>query len=201
MLNRKLTTWLIPSALAALAWLAFAPAVRAEQDVKTKTLKVKAAYVFNFAKFTTWPDRAFDHKKAPLVIGVLDDEPFTRILDATVRGMSVSKRAVKIRRLSLKKRDDWAKFSQCHVLYVGQSARQRLGDILGAVAETPVLVVSDIRNFATRGGMIGLMYEAGRVGFEVNRKALEQTGLRASSKLLKHATIVESQVTDGKRKR
>jgi hypothetical protein len=53
--------------------------------------QVKAAYLFNFAKFVEWPAEAFPSADAPLQICVLGQDPFGRefeqiILDKTVNG-------------------------------------------------------------------------------------------------------------------
>jgi len=175
-----------------------AAAVRAQQIDESKATKVKAAYLYNFAKFIDWPGNALGEQTMPFVIGVLDDEAFARSLDATVRGKSVANRAVNIRRLGWVKREDRAKLSECHVLYVGRSVRHRLGDVLTMLEEQPVLVVSDIRSFATEGGMIGFVLEQGRIVFEINRDALHRGKLKASAKLLKLARVVESRATAGR---
>lgn len=181
------------------AWLTPAPAVGAQQIDESKALKVKAAYLYNFAKFIAWPVNALGKQETSFVIGVLDDEPFARSLDATVRGKSVAKRAVKIRRLSWVKREDRARLAECHILYIGHEVRDRLGKILDVLEEQPVLVVSDIRHFASEGGMIGLVLEKGRIVFEINRDALKRGQLKASAKLLKLARIVKSRGTAGRR--
>ena len=197
MLSWKSTKCYVLMVLA--AWLTPAPAVGAQQIDESKAIKVKAAYLYNFAKFIQWPGSAFGKKETPLVIGVLDDEPFARSLDTTVRGKSIANRAVKIRRLSLAKKGDRTKLSVCHVLYVGQSVRHRISEILAVLKEQPVLVVSDIRDFARLGGMIGFVLEQGRIVFEINRDALKRGKLKASAKLLKLARIVQSRATAGKR--
>jgi len=173
--------------------------VRAQQIDESKAIKVKAAYLYNFAKFIDWPGNALGEQDEPFVIGVLDDVGFARSLDATVRGKTVASRAVKIRRLGWAKEEDRTKLSECHILYIGQGARHRLGEILAVLEEQPVLVISDIPDFATEGGMIGFVLEQGRIVFEINRDALKRGKLRASAKLLNLARIVESRVTTGRR--
>ena len=58
-------------ALAAIAWLAPARAGAAD-SVLTLEYKVKAGYLFQFAKFVEWPASAFPSADSPFVIGVLD---------------------------------------------------------------------------------------------------------------------------------
>jgi hypothetical protein len=177
--------------LAASAWLMLAPSVRAQSVDEAKALKVKAAYLYNFAKFIKWPDDALRDEEAPFVIGVLGDDPFRQILDATVKAKKVAQRPVKIRRLRWSKQVDRAKLKDCHVLYISKSERRRLKGVFAALEDQPVLLVAGIPGFASDGGMIGLVLEQQRIIFEINREALEQSKLKASARLLKLARIVQ----------
>lgn len=189
--RQKVKTCFLLAASAAFAWLMPAASVCAEEVDKAKALKVKAAYLYNFAKFVEWPDNAFENEKAPLVIGVLGDDPFGRILDNTAKDKHVAEHPVKIRRFRWNKQEDRAGLKNCHILFISGSEQNRLAKILTALKERPVLVVSDIHNFARDGGMVGFVLEKGRIAFEINREVLEKAKLKASSRLLKLARIVE----------
>ncbi len=191
MLSRKTTKCSVLMVLAASAALTPTPAVRAQEIDEAKALKVKAAYLYNFAKFIQWPDNAFEDETTPFVIGVLGDDPFGQILDATVKAKKIAQRAVKIRRLRWSMQVDRAKLKDCHVLYISNSEQRRLKDILATLEDQPVLLVADIGGFASDGGMIGFVLENQRLIFEINREALEHTKLKASAKLLKLARIVK----------
>ena len=60
--------------------------------------------------------------------------------------------------------------------------------------DQPVLLVADVPGFASDGGMIGFVFEEGRIRFEINREALDRAKLKASAKLLKLARLVGSSV-------
>ncbi len=182
----NLAVWAATSAL-----LVAAAEVRAQAVDEAKALKVKAAYLYNFAKFVEWPDNVFENDKAPFVIGVLGDDPFGRILDDTVKAKKIATRGIRVRRFHWSGERDRTTLRSCHVLYISASERLRLDDILAALKEYPVLVVSDLHEFAHDGGMIGFVLKKGRIVFEINNQALERARLKASSKLLKLARIVE----------
>ena len=166
--------------------------VCAQEVDEVKAIKVKAAYLYNFAKFIEWPDDTFKEDQGSFVIGVLGYDPFGRVLDDTVEGKEIAKRAVKIRRLRWSNRKNRSGLTDCHILYISQSERYRLNDILETLREHSVLVVSDIHESARDGGMIEFVLEKGRIIFEINREAMEKAGLKASSRLLKLARIVEA---------
>lgn len=199
---RKVTTYFLSAVLAAYACSMTVPFACAHEIDEAKALKVKSAYLYNFAKFIEWPDRAFEDGNAPFVIGVLNDEPFADVLTATVKDKRVAGRRVEVRRFRWSRRADRTRLRDCHALYIGESRQADLADILAllvphAVGEPvlPVLAVSDIDSFARKGGMIGFVLEEGRIVFEINIDAFERAELKASSKLLKLAKIVE-QITD-----
>ncbi len=190
-LARKATKYSVLMVLAASAWLAPALAVPSQEIDQAKSLKVKAAYLYNFAKFIEWPEAALGHEGAPFVIGVLGEDPFGQRLDDTVKGKEIAKRPVKIRRLRWSKREDRAELKNCQILFISDSERRRLQEIFEAVEDQPVLLVADVPSFASDGGMIGFVLEHKRIIFEINREALEQANLKASAKLLKLARIVQ----------
>jgi len=58
--------------------------------------QLKAVFMFNFAQFVEWPPQAFPD--APLVIGVLGQDPFGAYLDETVRAETVNNRPLVVQR-------------------------------------------------------------------------------------------------------
>jgi hypothetical protein len=167
--------------LAALALLAIpVPA----QEARPTESQVKAAYLYNFGKFVSWPaDRVGTTDS--FAICILGKDPFGVVLDSTVAGESIDGRKISVKRLSAVQ-----EAGQCSVLFVSASEESRLAPTLTAAQHLGLLTVSDIRNFAERGGAIGLVTEEGKIRFEVNRRAAEQSHLAVGSELLKVAIKV-----------
>ncbi len=78
----------------------------------------------------------------------------------------------------------------CQILFVSPSEDKRLAQILRRLRGASVLTVGETRDFAVRGGVIGLLVSEGRVRFEINVAAAERASLRVSSKLLRLGRIV-----------
>jgi hypothetical protein len=78
----------------------------------------------------------------------------------------------------------------CQMVYIGGSERKNLDAILRSLSAASILTVSDIQEFAQRGGMIGFTIEENRVRFAINVEAAERANVRVSSRLLKLAKIV-----------
>jgi YfiR/HmsC-like len=144
--------------------------------------QVKAAYLYNFAKFVDWPATSADAGK-PFVIGVLGRDPFGRVLDETVEGKTVRGRAVAVRRVASP-----AEARECDEIFIGEI--RHLPEILQALRGRSVLIVGETVDFVLEGGMIGLVKEDNKVRFEVNTTAAEKARLRVSSQLLRLARRV-----------
>jgi hypothetical protein len=75
----------------------------------------------------------------------------------------------------------------CQIIFINRSERERLAELLAAVARTPVLTVSDMQGFVAQGGMIGFTAVNGTTGFEINRAASSRAGLTIGAQLLQIA--------------
>ncbi|MHC4428924.1 MAG: YfiR family protein [Planctomycetota bacterium] len=186
-------------------WCTGVAIARQEID-EAKAAKVKAAYLYNFVKFVKWPDDAFAEADAPVVIGVVGEDPFGPVLDRTVRDKRVGNRSITIRRIKAPAPPNdppepdapaldpavARELDRCHVIYIDQRGKEWCPQVLEHLRRKPVLTVSDVPTFARQGGMIEFVLEEGRIVFHINRKVAEECRLRLSAKLLKLATIVES---------
>lgn len=146
---------------------------------------VKAAYLYNFAKFVEWPSGAFASADAPLSICIAGDNPFGGALDA-LSGKMVESRPVTVRHIPAA-----TGLEKCHIVYIGRSEQGRFKAVLTKLARLPILTVGDIADFAQEGGMIGLVEAEQRIRFNINVAVTRQANLKLSSQLLKLATIVE----------
>jgi hypothetical protein len=146
--------------------------------------QVKAAFLYNFAKFVEWPPGVLA-RHASMNVCVLGEDPFGPLLNRTVEGKQVHDRPIRVARVA-----DLADLSRCHVLFISTSERRELSRLLPAIAGLSILTVGETESFVQEGGMIGFTAGENRVRFEINNEAAERAGLHISSQLLKLATRV-----------
>ena len=146
--------------------------------------ELKVALVYNFARFVEWPERAFASAEAPLHLCLIGGDRFGPAF-ATIEKRKVQGRALKLR-IGITAEDS----AGCHVAFIGELPARQLPPTLRQLTGRPVLTVSDIEGFIDQGGAIGIVPGEQRLQFEVNRNALDQAELRASSQLLKLARAV-----------
>jgi len=139
--------------------------------------QVKAAFLYNFARFVEWPAEAFATRDAPVQICVLGENPFGSDLDQIVQGKSVSGRRVTVRNLR-----NGQKVRGCHIVFAGPLALARSKPALTGNDARGILIVGE--SSSPEGTMINFILENDRVRFEVNNRAATAAGLKISSKLL-----------------
>lgn len=155
-----------------------------EIDDLTREYKIKAAFLYNFAKFTEWPELTFDDPTTPFRICVLGEDPFGDLLYSIV-GKKVRERDIAISALG-----DIADTDMCQLLFISESEIADLPEILRGVSERPVLTVSDIDGFANTGGMIALRTVDNKIRFTVNLEATRNAAMALSPQVLRLADIV-----------
>ena len=145
--------------------------------------QVKAAFLYNFAKFVDWPPQSFRSAADPISICVFGVNPFGHSLEDAISGKSVGGRTFTVRPI--------AKMAQatgnCQILFIAGSRKPPPDTPIGGV-----LTVGDADGFAESGGVIGFRLDEGKVRLDVNVEAAEQRKLRISSKLLSLARIVRT---------
>ena len=170
--------------MSGLAWSAPATVTPA---TPTREYQVKAVFLFNFTQFVEWPADAFAQADAPLVIGVLGEDPFGSFLDETVRGEESNGR-----RLVVERYHRVEEIGNCQVLFVSRSEADRLEQIFAHLNGKRILTVGDVDRFAGRGGVIRFATTAGKLRLRINLDAARSAGLTISSKLLRPAEIVSA---------
>jgi hypothetical protein len=145
--------------------------------------RVKAAIVYNIAKFVDWPEDVFADAATPLTICVLGRDPFGADLDDAIRGRMIKGHSAVARRIV-----DVA--TGCHVLFVAESDPKRLRSVLDRVRDTEVLTIGEAPGFLDQGGVVRLLAEDERIRFEVNLAAAERAHMRISARVLALAASV-----------
>jgi uncharacterized protein DUF4154 len=145
---------------------------------------VKAAFLYNFAKFTEWPALT---SGGPLVLCVVGGDTIAAALVETVKGQNISGHAIEVWRPQ-----DSSSWQSCHLLFIAESETHKSAGGLAGIKTLPVLTVSDGKDFSQSGGIIELFVESGRMRFAINMDAAESSGLRLSSRLLGLAKVTRN---------
>ncbi|WP_206668722.1 YfiR family protein [Lacisediminimonas profundi] len=162
--------------MAALA--ALCPALAQADEIRAERL-VKTAYLFHFSGLVEWPDGSFASPDSPLRVGIMGADD---IADELVR--MIASRQLQGRPIIVSKLKPSAPRSMVHMLFIGDSLREQLPDILDAVKGQPVLTITQTENALAFGSMINFLSIDGSLRFEISQQAPAQARLTISSRLL-----------------
>ena len=168
--------------IAGLSLALLLPADASAQGSQPSEYQVKAAFLFNFAKFVEWPPESFAGETSPLVIGILGDSPFGGDLERIIQNKTINNRLIVIKPLS-----SLAEAKNCHILFISTSEKKRLAEIFDSLRGISVLTVSETDGFTEAGGMINFDWEGKKIRFQINDEAAKKAKLKISSKLLRLA--------------
>jgi hypothetical protein len=151
----------------------------AQDGVLTQEQATKAAMIYNFGRFTTWPDSRFDRPDDPVVVCIDPSDALAPAL-ASINGKQLGTRIMVVRRTP---RIDHS----CEMAYVtGASA----SDVyLSSLRDRGVLTIGETPSFS-RSGAIQLVTIGRQVRFEINQVVATATGAHLSSNLLRLAVSV-----------
>ncbi len=146
--------------------------------------QIKAAFLYNFAKFVEWPAAA-QKGSNDFKIGILGEDPFDEEIGV------IETKLVRGKPLKILRAYSLSELHGCRVIFISASVKSQLADILERLKAQPVLTVGDTSGFARQGVMINLIAVGNKIRFQINSNAADRAGLKISSHLLRLATIVE----------
>ena len=182
MILNRIKKYVVFFVVMGLTGLLYRPATA--QSFATSEYEIKAAFLFNFAKFAEWPPETMQDTDGSFVIGILGKDPFKDALEQTIGDKTVRGSSIQIRRFRRLEN-----LQPCHILFISESEMGILPAILRRIADQSILTVSDMPGFASHGGMINLYTENNKVRFMIHTQAVERAGLILSAKLLNLAKI------------
>jgi len=141
--------------------------------------QVKAAYLYNFAKFVEWPEQAFANSTAAIRLCIWNDRLFETDVHQIVNGKALAGHPIDVVGVQ-----SIEHLRSCHVLFISSSDERETRRIIDALREATVLTVGGMKGFVASGGIINFVLDEERVQFEINHRAATRAGLRISSRLL-----------------
>jgi hypothetical protein len=153
---------------------------------------IKAAFLLNFIRYTTWPKSSFADAESPIRVMVVGKDPFGGVLESTFRGEKAGARSIEVTRSVEVPAEPVA-----HVVFCGELTRAERIRLLERCRQRAVLVIGEIEGFALEGAGINFYLQDQKTRFEINTDALAEAGLELSPAVLKLARIVRSRKESG----
>jgi hypothetical protein len=164
--------------------LSAGPNLRAQTVAAPIEANVKAVFLFNFAKYVTWPPvNVGERSPAEVRVCVTANDAFFALLKSAVQGEDIDGKP--LLPIALQGLDE---AKTCQILYVGDSRTADAKAWFDAVKGAQVLTVAD--GPLNDDSVIAFVRDSNRIRFDINRAAAGRRNLNVSSKLLRLAREV-----------
>jgi len=145
-----------------------------------KESDLKAAFIYNFTKYIDWGAPLSD----PFIIGVVGSSPVYNSLQEIAATKMVNDKKIVI--LHFNNPDE---ITSCNILFISANSYFSLASVLARI-DKGTLTISEQPGFAGLGTAFNFVVDHDKLKFEANIKSIDEAGLKASSKLLKLAIII-----------
>lgn len=147
--------------------------------------QVKAAYLYNFAKFVEWPKGSFPDASSPIRLCVLNDPSIELQLSQIVKDKQISGRSIAVVPIESAEQG-----RSCQILFINSAHNWQLEHVIKVLQGASVLTVGEATGFVEQGGIVNFVTENDQVHFQVNDRAATQCKLHMSARLLSVAKLV-----------
>ena len=153
---------------------------------KAREYQVKAAFLYNFFSYTTWPKESLPEKDKPFVVTVIGPNHFGKGLETLLKEKQAHGHKIQTRHYLHAP----AKI-ESQVVFVTEPNALLRAKILKQLRDKPILLVGEVEGLAAAGAHVNFYIESSKIRFEVNLESLRACKLNMSSQLLKLAKIVK----------
>jgi hypothetical protein len=155
---------------------------------KFNEYEVKAVYLYQFAKFVTWPPLV-DIDNENFVVGIYGNNPFKDFSDVIYKDKLFKGKNCKI--VQVKTPED---ARACQMLFFSGVDKYSVLKFIASIKNQPVLLIGDnIEDFCQIGGMINFTHKDSKYRFQINPDAAKHASVQISSKLFAIAELIQSQ--------
>lgn len=149
---------------------------------------IKAALLERFTHFTSWPhDSLVSNSSGVFYLTVLGKNPFNDLLHDFYKNKKMKNRKVEI----MITNDINEALKNTHLLFISSSMERKIDDIIKYTRNLPILTISDTKRYGNKGVIVNMYVKDKSVKFEVNMKALKQSGLSIHYMMLRLGRLIE----------
>lgn len=158
-------------------WFSSATALESDE------YSVKAAFIYNFAKFVEWPNGSFEDTTTPFDLCIVGASNVADKLN------TISDKKAQGRPFHVHSLNNPVEATFCHIVYYAGDQYVAAGEKAKRLNTQGLLTIGDSAQFVEGGGIIAFTVQNNKVQFRINIDAAHRAHLRISSKLLQLAEI------------
>ena len=164
-----------------ICWLIFSPLCGWAELLVGPEYEVKTGFIFNFANFVNWPEKAFETSEESLSFCFISDHPAANVL------FTLNEQPIRERILTVEKVESDLTDQNCQILFLGTDNTSFIRRTLAILRGQHVLTIGEIEGFAQMGGVINFYNQDNKLRFEVNIDAANRAELKLGAQILQSA--------------
>ena len=131
-------------------------------DAKDANARLKALYLYNFARNVDWPT---DYKSGNFVIGVVGSTQVYNKLVELYSSKSIGSQPIEIKQFA-----SVSAIGKCHLLYVPLEQQDKLNEVLKRQNKSSSLIVTESDGALGDGAVINFLVVDNKLKYELNKK-------------------------------
>lgn len=147
-----------------------------------QTAKFHSGFIYHFTKYIEWPTDMRTGDFVIAIVGQNDVIPFLEKL-ATVKKAGTQK-------MIIKRCSSVVEAKGAHIIFLSDSKLSQFPTAQVQAQTNNSLLLTDQSGYGKKGAMINFVDKAGRMQFEINKKAIKSTKIKVSEQLLKLAIVL-----------
>lgn len=162
--------------------------IRVNAQEPSLDYQVKAAMVYKFLGYGTWPDNRFKDAQSPYQIWVIGSDDIKNELMAIVEQRVIDGRSIEIHAAK-----SINQIGDAHLVFVSRKMEASLPVLLPLARKNSFLIVTENENGLVHGSTINLRQVDNRIRFDISLSSAKENGISLSSRLLAIAISVKEE--------
>lgn len=157
-------------------WILFLMILLIVPGSMAQEAKFKALFMYNFTKYLEWPS---NKQSGDFVIGVFGNSPIIAELKIIAQKKKVGNQPIVIKKLS-----SLSEANTCHILYIPENRSVDEAEVKNQCSNKGTVIITDKPGLAKSFSGINYVKVNGKQNFEVNKKNIDEQGIKVNSELL-----------------
>lgn len=144
--------------------------------------QVHSLYMYSFTKYVKWPDA---YSEGDFVIGILGNSDIIPHLNKMASLKKVGERLIRV-----VKYNSVDEIDKCNMLFISADNSDDFDAVKKKMESTATLLLTEKEGFGKRGSGINFILRQNKLLFELNKTAIDNSGLQISQELVKFAIMI-----------
>lgn len=149
--------------------------IAATLSSQTGIPKAQAMFIYNFSRLIEWP---VSYKTGPFVIEAFGNSSLYNELELYAKNKLVGSQAIHVKKI-----DSPQEIGRCHIIFVPFNKTKQLPDILSAIGNKSILIITEKNGAIDDGAAINFLVVGNRLKFELKAENATSRDIKLSSQL------------------